>query len=73
MADEEFGDSEPEDAWHPEDPLPVLLDNLRRRIALLRVSLVAVATAREQLRLRDLEGDLDFIRARVLAELDVDG
>lgn len=31
----EFGDSEPEDAWDPGDPTPVLLDNLVRRALLL--------------------------------------
>jgi hypothetical protein len=30
-----FGDAEPEDAWHPDDPTPVLLDNLDRRCAIL--------------------------------------
>lgn len=30
-----FGDSEPEDAWTPGDPWPVLADNVLRRIALL--------------------------------------
>lgn len=30
-----FGDSEPEDAWHPDDPIPILVDNLLRRLDLL--------------------------------------
>jgi len=30
-----FGDYEPEDAWHPHDPRPVLVINLFRRVALL--------------------------------------
>lgn len=30
-----YGDSEPEDAWHPDDPLEVLIDNLCRRCTLL--------------------------------------
>lgn len=30
-----FDDSEPEDAWHPDDAIPVLIDNLLRRCALL--------------------------------------
>lgn len=30
-----FGDSEPEDAWDPGDPVPVLIDNLLRRLDLL--------------------------------------
>ena len=29
------GDSEPEDAWHPDDPLLVLVDNLTRRAGIL--------------------------------------
>ena len=30
-----FGDTEPEDAWHPEDPILVLADNLIRRLDIL--------------------------------------
>ena len=30
-----YGDAEPEDAWHPDDPLDVLVDNLCRRCNLL--------------------------------------
>lgn len=30
-----IGDAEPEDAWHPDDPTPVLLDNVARRLVLL--------------------------------------
>lgn len=30
-----FGDYEPEDAWHPDDPFPVLVDNLLRRLDLV--------------------------------------
>ena len=34
-----FGDDEPEDAWDPIDPVPELIDNLRRRMALLEVAI----------------------------------
>ena len=47
----EFGDAEPEDAWQADDPLPVLLDNLRRRAALL-AALVAAGTEREPVLVR---------------------
>jgi hypothetical protein len=30
-----FGDDEPEDAWHPDDPVNEQVVNLRRRLALL--------------------------------------
>lgn len=30
-----FGDTEPEDAWHPDDPVPIQVFNLLRRIDLL--------------------------------------
>ena len=30
-----FGDIEPEDSWHPDDPAPELVENLRRRVELL--------------------------------------
>lgn len=62
----DFGDSEPEDAWHPDDPVPILLDNLRRRLALL-----AWAGAqnqwgdREHRRFRDLDADFLFVIGRV--------
>lgn len=32
---DDFGDTEPEDAWHPDDPIPMQLDNLLRRTNLL--------------------------------------
>ena len=32
-----FGDIEPEDSWHPDDDVHVLVDNLFRRLVLLRV------------------------------------
>lgn len=35
MTDLTFGDDEPEDAWCPTDDTDVLLDDLRRRAALL--------------------------------------
>ena len=31
----DFGDYEPEDAWHPDDAIPLLIDNLLRRLDLL--------------------------------------
>lgn len=31
----QFGDAEPEDAWHPDDPLWTLIDNVGRRCAIL--------------------------------------
>jgi hypothetical protein len=66
MADEHEGfDSEPEDSWHPDDPVPALLDNIRRRVALLKVTLVGIATQREQLRLEDIDTDLAFILKRI--------
>jgi hypothetical protein len=61
----DFGDSEPEDSWHPDDPVDQLVDNLRRRIQLLRFSLGAMATQREQLRLEHLDTDLGFIVERI--------
>jgi len=60
-----FGDSEPEDSWHPDDPVPEQLENLRRRLVLLREKLDHLAEDRERLRLRDLEVDLAFIIARL--------
>jgi hypothetical protein len=61
----DFGDSEPEDSWHPDDPVPVLLDNILRRIGALRHSFDAVATEREKLRFREIDIDLAFIIERL--------
>ncbi len=61
----DFGDSEPEDSWHPDDPVPVLLDNIARRIAIQRTSFDAVATPRERIRFSQLLQDLAFIIERV--------
>jgi hypothetical protein len=66
MANIEFGDSEPEDGWHPDDPIPELLDNLRRRLLLL---IWAGAQNnwgdREHRRARDLDEDFLFVIERV--------
>lgn len=35
MSDSDFGDIEPEDSWHPEDPVAEQLTNLVRRAELL--------------------------------------
>lgn len=63
MAD--FGDSEPEDSWHPDDPTLELLGNILRRVGLLKISLVGIATQREQLRLEHIDEDLTFIIERI--------
>ena len=58
-----FGDSEPEDSWDADDPIPTKLDNVLRRIRLLRDSVGPMATQQEQLRFRDIDKDLDDIIA----------
>lgn len=63
----DFGDSEPEDSWHPDDPVPEQLDNLRRRLQLLRDSVGPMATQREQLRFQDLDIDFAFVIDRLRA------
>lgn len=55
------GDDEPEDGWDRNDPLPFLVENLRRRLALLLI----VENARNRLRLEQLLEDLDWLRDRV--------
>lgn len=57
----DFGDAEPEDAWHPDDELDEQLANLRRRVALL---LAVQDRIRE--RLRQLAEDMEFVQERVL-------
>ena len=61
----DFGDSEPEDSWDADDPIPLKLENILRRIALLRNSIGPMATAREQLRFEHIDVDL----AGIIAEL----
>lgn len=58
-----FGDYEPEDAWHPDDPVLVQIDNLLARLLLLAV--VIHYTDRDRQRVLDLRDDLAFIRSRI--------
>ena len=64
----DFGDSEPEDSWDADDSIPEQLDNIRRRVRLLKASLLAVATQPEQQRLEGVEEDLGKIIQRVLSD-----
>jgi hypothetical protein len=57
----DFGDSEPEDGYDADDSPSERLGNVIRRIVLLRRSLGAIATQREQLRLAQIEEDLRTI------------
>jgi hypothetical protein len=72
-----FGDFEPEDSWHPEDPIPILIDNLFRRLALLErddelvdrrvlLDVIEHRAARQRLR-RDLSV-ADLVRLQDLAD-----
>lgn len=63
-----FGDFEPEDAWHPDDPPSTLARNLLRRLEHLAVTLAArgeQAGDREILRLEQLADDLEHLRRRL--------
>lgn len=60
-----FGDAEPEDSWHPDDPLPDLIENLIRR----RTRDERDRTL-EDLRRRMFDDDLAHILERVRAELE---
>ena len=66
--DFEFGDDEPENAWDADDSIAEQVDNIRRRIELLRRSVGPMATAREQLRFQEIDVDLKFIVQRVLGD-----
>ena len=63
-----FGDAEPEDAWDRDDPVPELIDNLIRRVALLNTIQGKKLTARDRLRIRHLGEDLEYIRSRIAEE-----
>ena len=62
-----FGDAEPEDGWHPDDPVPELLDNLIRRVILLRAAADSRApyTAADRVRINLLLEDLGHVLNRV--------
>ena len=62
-----FGDDEPEDDWHPDDPLGLLVDNLRRRVLLLLdvVDTHNSFTERDRVRLAELVDDLAHLGRRV--------
>ena len=74
-----FGDAEPEDAWHIDDPVADLVHNLERRVAVLgepvggnehelgdRLELVELAVGRLRAR-RDELDDLTLLRADLVA------
>ena len=61
-----FGDSEPEDSWHPDDTVEEQLENIRRRIVLLAAAATETRwTERENLRARDTDEDLRFVIERL--------
>lgn len=62
----DFGDSDPEDAWDPDDPVDVLIDNIRRRVALLVVRRVLDRLdVPDGQRIRMIGDDLTHILERV--------
>jgi hypothetical protein len=63
-----FGDADPEDAWDPDDPLPVLADNLRRRAVILAAAAGLSAMVRHRLEL--LAEDLEHVAGRIAEGLD---
>ena len=60
-----FGDIEPEDSWDPDDPVPELVRNLLRRLALL-VALRELGEAAQR-RLELIEDDLHHVLTRIQA------
>jgi hypothetical protein len=61
-----FGDDEPEDAWHPDDPVPELVRNLARRVVLLLA--LELLSERGRTRLAGIATDLEVVRRRVEEE-----
>jgi hypothetical protein len=59
-----YGDAEPEDAWHPDDPVDVLLDNLCRRCGILGEPRQLAANAPPDAWLEEIRQRLARIRAR---------
>lgn len=61
-------DFEPEDAWHPDDPVDVLARNLARRLELLAAVLAARGgrpDRRALVRITQLVVDIAHLRARL--------
>jgi hypothetical protein len=64
----EFGDAEPEDAWHPLDPADELVDNLHARLEQLGERRVARDDAPLAERLDDIRSRLGRVKLRRLEE-----
>lgn len=63
-----FGDFEPEDAWHPDDPPSVLARNLLRRLEQIAATVAARGERggeRELFRLEQLADDLEHLRRKL--------
>ncbi len=63
----EFGDTEPEDAWAPDDPLPELVRNLIRRRT--RDRFTPPAGLLQRIRRDMFDEDLQHVLTRILAEI----
>lgn len=59
-----FGDAEPEDAWHPDDPVDVLLDNLSRRCTILGEPTQLRGDTSHSVWLNEIEARLHRLRQR---------
>ena len=62
-----FGDADPEDAWHPDDPVPLLLRNVARRLAIIEVAARhpdPEIRADGRRRLARVAVDIDYLRER---------
>ena len=68
----DFGDAEPEDAWHPGDPTGVLLDNICRRCSILGESRRDPPPVSDLERVVDLEHRLHrlVVRRRDMSDLE---
>jgi hypothetical protein len=61
-----FGDATPEDAWDPDDAVSDLVENLRRRLALLLG--LSILTDRDRQRLDLIHGDFAHVIKRILED-----
>jgi len=61
-----FGDITPEDAWDPDDAVSDLVENLRRRLALLLG--LSILTDRDRQRLDLIHGDFAHVIKRILED-----
>lgn len=67
MSGAAFGDADPEDVWHPDDPVPALVANIIARLAVVEAAARSGARAQRddgRRRLHAVAADIAHVRRR---------